>query len=578
MGEGTILVNSRRETETGEGTWSSRSWPPRTDRSEANCYARNYWHSPKAGLTIHPANRLPARALCPIVFGVRSRAEYACARVAGSLVASEVAGFAKTGGLADVAAALPRALASSATRSAIVMPFYAAVRRSGIPVERLPYSLPVPMGPKLLACRVFRATLPNSDVPVYLMEHSPYFDRDNPASGRSLYQDQLMAAVGSITPTTRSDTCLLSRAAFELIPHIGFSPDVIHANDWQTGLVPVLLSEVYRNQPGYQKLRSVFTIHNIAYQGVFNRPVMNITGLSPALYNPAQLEYNGYLSFLKGGIVFADAVTTVSPTYAREIQRAEFGYGLEGLLSLFTEAHAASSTAATTISGTRRPTAIGSPLYGRNRVREQAEVQGCAPATMLLARGAGDARTGHGGAAGEPEGDRPGAGGRTGVPRPRAVSWWSSARATRSIKLRCRHSGTGIPTGSASIWVSTMTWPTPSRPGRDLFLMPSRYEPCGLNQMYSLRYGTPPVVRSTGGLADTVVNATLENLADKRATGFTFQEYSARALYETVKWALTLYRDQPADFRQVVLTGMAQDWSWDRSAAAYEALYRRLGG
>jgi starch synthase len=114
--------------------------------------------------------------------------------------------------------------------------------------------------------------------------------------------------------------------------------------------------------------------------------------------------------------------------------------------------------------------------------------------------------------------------------------------------------------------------------GSDLFLMPSRYEPCGLNQMYSLRYGTPPVVRSTGGLADTVVNATLENMADKRATGFSFNDYTAGALYETVKWALTLYRDRPTDFQQIIQTGMAQDWSWDRSAAAYEALYRKVMG
>ena len=114
--------------------------------------------------------------------------------------------------------------------------------------------------------------------------------------------------------------------------------------------------------------------------------------------------------------------------------------------------------------------------------------------------------------------------------------------------------------------------------GSDLFLMPSRYEPCGLNQMYSLKYGTPPVVRTTGGLADTVVNATLENLADGRATGFSFNDYTASALYETVKWALTLYRDRPADFRQVVSTAMAQDWSWDRSAEAYVKLYQRVTG
>jgi starch synthase len=491
------------------------------------------------------------------------------------VLASEVAGFAKTGGLADVAAALPAALARMGHQVAVAMPLYASVRRSGAPVERTGIVLPVPMGPRVLACRLFRSQLPGSDVPVYLIEHEPYFDRDGPGSGRGLYQIQ--------SGGNRSDYAdnaerfvFFSRAAMELAPHLGFTPEIIHANDWQTGLVPVFLAESYRNQPGYQKVRSVFTIHNIAYQGIFNRPVMNITGLPPALFNPAQLEFHGFLNFLKAGIVFADAVTTVSPTYAREVQRAEFGYGLEGLLS-----------------------SLHSKLTGI--------VNGCdyehwdpsadkhilvpySPATVFenkpLCKADLQRRFG---LPEEPKAPVLGVVARLVVQK--GIDLIMSV-AQGFIDLGCQLVLLGDGDLAYHQQVQAFKDRHPDRvglflgfneglahvieAGADLFLMPSRYEPCGLNQMYSLRYGTPPVVRATGGLADTVVNATLENLADQRATGFAFNDYTPNALYETVKWALTLYRDRPADFRQIVLTGMAQDWSWNRSAAAYEALYRRV--
>jgi starch synthase len=494
------------------------------------------------------------------------------------LAASEVAGFAKTGGLADVAAALPRALARHGNTAAVVMPLYTAVRRSGMPIERTGAVLPVPVGGRTLACRVFRSRLPNSDVPVYLVEHQPFFERDDPAAGRGLYQQTMWGGYKADYPDNAERFTFLSRAALELVPHLGFTPDVIHANDWQTGLVPVFLAEAYRNQPGYQRVRSVFTIHNIAYQGMFSRDVMALTGLPGWLFNHNQLEYHGHMNFLKAGIVFADAVTTVSPTYAREIQTAEFGCGLEGLLA---GAHAK-------LSGIVN----GCDYDQWDPAHDRHIVAPFTPETVFEKKPLCKAdlqRRFH-----LPEDPKaPVLGMIARLVSQKGIDLVLGA-APGFLDLGCQIAILGEGDREFHDQLQAFQAKHPDRvglhlgfneglahvieAGADLFLMPSRYEPCGLNQMYSLRYGTPPVVRTTGGLADTVVNATGDNLADRRATGFAFTDYTASALYETVRWALAMYRDRPGEFRQIVLTAMAQDWSWDRSAAAYEALYRKVMG
>ena len=493
------------------------------------------------------------------------------------LAASEVVGFAKTGGLADVAGALPGALSRRGHHAAVVMPLYGAVRRSGRPVERTDIVLPVPLGNSVLACRVYRSLLPDSDVPVYLIEHPPFFERDESGSGRGLYQQQMGGGYKADYADNGERFIFFARAVLELVPHLGFPPDVIHANDWQTGLIPVLLNEAYRATPGYQRIRSVFTIHNIAYQGSFPRELMGLTRLPGWLYNPAQLEHYG-LNFLKAGAVFADAVNTVSPTYAREIQTVEYGYGLEGVLTSIhnklsgivngcdydhwnpaSDRHIAARYTPDTVFAKKPlckadlqrrfelPEDPTTPVLGMvARLVSQKGidlVMGAAPGFLdlgcqIVVLGDGD-----------PE-------------------YHDQLQAFRD-----RHPDrVGIYLGFNETLAHSV------EAGSDLFLMPSRYEPCGLNQMYSLKYGTLPVVRTTGGLADTVVNATEENLADGRATGFSFNDYTPSALFETVRWALTLLRERPADFRQVVRTAMAQDWSWDRSAEAYEKLYLKVLG
>lgn len=492
------------------------------------------------------------------------------------MASSEVAGFAKTGGLADVCGALPRALARHGNQVAVVMPFYNAVRRSGVPIEKTGITLPVPMADRVLACRVFRTYLPNSSVPVYLIEHPPFFERDDPTSGRSLYVQQMPGGYKADYPDNAERFIFFSRAVLETVPHLGFTPDVIHAHDWQAGLIPVYLSEAYRAKAGYQRTRSVFTIHNIAYQGQYPRDVMKLTGLPAWLFNPDQLEFHGHFNFMKAGIVFANAVNTVSPTYAREIQTPEFGCGLEGLLATVrgklsgivngadygewdpaADRHIATPYTAETVF--EKKPVCKADLQRRYKLPEDAD----APVLGVVAR----------------------------LVSQKGIDLILSA-ARGFLDLGCQMVFLGE--GDAEYHEQLKSFQAGHRDrvglylgyneglahaveaGSDLFLMPSRYEPCGLNQLYSLRYGTPPVVRRTGGLADTVVNATEENLAAGTATGFVFDAYTANALYETVRWALRLWRDRPDDFRQVVRTAMARDWSWDRSAGEYENLYRTV--
>lgn len=490
---------------------------------------------------------------------------------------SEVAGFAKTGGLADVSAALPRALARLGHQVAVVMPFYNSVRKSRSPVEKSSIVLPVPLGDRILACRLYRSTLANSSVPIYFVEHAPFFERDDPAAGRGLYQQTMPGGYKADYPDNAERFIFFCRAVLEAAPRLGFSPNILHLNDWQTGLAAVMLSQLYRPKPAYARLRSVFTIHNINYQGAFGREVLRLTGLPGWLFNPAQLEFHGFLNCMKAGIVFADAVNAVSPTYAREIQSSsEFGCGLEGLL------RSVSHKLCGIVNGVdydewdpaRDPRIAANydvhtvfekkPLCKADLQRRFHLPQN--PATPVLGVVAR-------------------------LVSQKGIDLILSA-APGFLDLGCQIVVLGEGDSEFHSQLRGFQARHPDKvglllgydettahiieAGADLFLMPSRYEPCGLNQIYSQKYGTPPVVRRTGGLADTVVNATEENIKAATATGFTFDAYSAHALYETVKWALTLYRHRPEDFRQIVRTAMIQDWSWDRSARAYEALYRKV--
>jgi starch synthase len=492
--------------------------------------------------------------------------------------ASEVAGFAKTGGLADVAAALPRALAKRGHECVVIMPYYRAVRFGARHHDRTHSVVPVKVGERMLACRLYRSPLNGHGAHVYFIDQPEYFDRDDSHQGRGLYQQTMPGGYKADYPDNAERFIFFSRAVLESAVALGFTPDIVHANDWQTGLVPVYLAEQFRSQPGWQSTRSVFTIHNIAYQGMFGGDVLRLTGLPGWLYNPKQLEYHGHFNLLKAGVVFADAVNTVSPTYSGEIQSAEYGCGLEGLLIEHRRKLTGIMNGADydEWSPARDPHLVAP--YDAETVFDQkpvnkAELQkrlhlpvdATRPLLGMVARL---------------------------VPQKGLDLVLSAAPGLLDLGCQLVFLGEGNPEyhnqlqglrdqhpAHVGIHLSyNDTLAHMIEAGSDLFLMPSRYEPSGLNQLYSMKYGTPPVVRRTGGLADSVVGATEETLAADVATGFSFDAYSANALYETVKWAVRLYRERPEDFRKIVRRAMAGDWSWSRSAVEYEALYQRIRG
>ncbi len=497
------------------------------------------------------------------------------------LAASEVVGFAKTGGLADVTGSLPRALARRGHDCAVILPLYRCARLGKVPLTPTPHRLAVPVNGRTVSARLWRATLPDSDVPAYLIDEPGYFDRDDPAQGRGLYQFTLPGGQKKDYADNCERFVFFSRAVLEALPLLDFWPEVLHANDWQTGLVPVYLRELYANprgtaDPRYRKVRTLLTVHNLAYQGLFWHWDMNLTGLDWSLYNHRQLEFHGMLNLLKGGIVFADLINTVSPTYAREIQTPYFGCGLQGVLSersrdlygivngvdydvwnpATDRAIAANYTAETVREGKaackaalqdrfRLPARPATPLLGVvARLAEQKGIDLIAGAAerllhedvQLVVLGDGDV-----------------------------------VYQQMLTRLRERHPDKmGLYLGFDEALAHQI------EAGSDAFLMPSIYEPSGLNQLYSMRYGTPPVVRATGGLADTVVDCTPQTLAADAATGFSFGPPAVDVFLDTVRRALALYHDRPDDWLRVVRCGMRQDWSWDRSAAEYERLYHAL--
>lgn len=491
------------------------------------------------------------------------------------LAASEVAGFAKTGGLADVAAALPRALARRGHSVSIIMPLYGAVRRGGHHIADTGLEYWIPIWDRTIHGRLKRTTLPGSDVPVYLVEQPDYFERDDAGRGWGLYQHAGHDGHKRDYQDNAERYIFFGRAVMETLVRLDPRPEILHCNDWQTGLLPVYWKEMYgRHEP--HRVRSLLTIHNIAYQGQFSGAVMAATGLRPSLFNSDQLEFYGNLSFLKAGCVFADALNTVSPRYAQEIQTPEFGCGMEGLLaarrhSLWgivngvdygewdpsIDRHIPVQYSPETVF-THKPL-CKEALQRELGLPERADV----PMLAIVARLA----------------DQKGIG---------LVTY--AAHELLSNDLQLVVLGEGDPGLQHQLRDIQSRYPGKVglrlsfdeglahriEAGADIFLMPSKYEPSGLNQLYSLRYGTVPVVRSTGGLADTITDCTDETLAAGTATGFRFGPFNSHSMLEAIWRALSIWQRQPDVWRQIVLTGMRQDWSWNRSAAEYEDIYRRL--
>jgi starch synthase len=478
-------------------------------------------------------------------------------------VASEVAPFAKTGGLADVCGALPIELARQGHNVAVMMPAYRQVKQSGQPIEPLGVKFDIPIGNKIVRGRLLRSVLPGSDVPIFFVEQDDYFDRPE------LYR---------VKGEDYKDNCerfvFFCRAALESIRLLNLPVDVIHCHDWQTGLIPAYLHVEYLHCHGYEQVASLLTIHNMAYQGIFWHWDMLLTGLDWKYFNYNQMEFYGKLNLLKTGIVFADGLTTVSPRYAEEIRTEAFGCGLEGVLEQRGEALSGiiNGVDYTIWNPATDPHLadkfsvdnwqIGKPQCKAALQRELGLPE--SPRTPLIAL----------------------------VGRLADQKGWDLVvevmrRWVLEMDVQWAILGTGEPFYHEVLGELSRNHPhrVAARlefsdelahrieAGADLFLMPSRYEPCGLNQLYSLKYGTVPVVHATGGLADSVCDATSENLAAGRATGFQFHEPTAVALEQTLRRAIETYWQDSAIWQQLVETGMRQDWSWGTSARHYTEAY-----
>ncbi len=482
------------------------------------------------------------------------------------LASSEAVPFSKTGGLADVSSALAKALRQLGHDVWLIVPHYPKVKTGGpVPeVQQTGRRIEVPVGQQRRTGMLLKSQLPDCDVPVFLIDQADYFHR------AELYRES-----GQDYKDNCARFVFFSRAVLEVARSLELRPDILHAHDWQTGLIPALLAIEGKSTIGFEKTKSVFTIHNMAFQGQFWHWDMLLTGLSWKYFNWKQMEFYDHLNLLKTGIVFADAITTVSPTYAQEIQTSEFGCGLEGVLS------SRSANLIGILNGV--DTDIWNPETDKSlpaNYSAESYSKGKAACKAQLQK-------------------------RLGLPvRPDVPLFGIISRLTdqKGFDLICDGAAElmkfdlqlcilGSGEANYEKKLQDLAREHPNRvsltigfnddlahqieAGSDLFLMPSRYEPCGLNQMYSLRYGTVPVVRAVGGLADSVVDATEWNLASGKATGFRFSDYDTRELLRQVTRAVDFFGDRDR-WPRLVRTGMQQDWSWKRSAAEYASLYERL--
>jgi starch synthase len=474
------------------------------------------------------------------------------------IVASEVHPFAKVGGLADVVFALCRELRHIGHDARIVMPRYTAIDNTKFNVQPCLGTMGVWMGDMEEWCSVFMTTL--EGVPVYFIEHQLYFSRDG------IYHDNTMADYDD-NPRRFG---FLSRAALQLCKDIGFKPDIVHAHDWQTALIPAYLKLWHWNDRQLGAAASVLTMHNIAHQGIYPKSHLPYLGLGRHNFTPDKFESFDKINFLKGGIYYADFITTVSPTFAHEITAPFGGFGLAPYLSL-------------------RAGAFKGILNGIDETLWNPQTDRLLPSNYSAASLAGkrvckahlqktfDLKA-------DPSIALIGVIGRFVTQKGFDLFAKTIERIVQNMVVQFAILGSGenhlecyfgdLPKRYGTTIGSYIGFDDPRahliEAGSDFFLMPSIFEPCGLTQMYSQNYGTLPIVRATGGLDDTVDQY---NEATGEGTGFKFRDATEDALYYTVGWAISTYYDRPAHMQKMISTAMSRDFSWKRQAHEYETTY-----
>ncbi len=482
-------------------------------------------------------------------------------------LSSEVFPFAKTGGLADVASALPQALKEIGNDVRLAIPRYGFVNERKFRIHEIIRlkDIDIPIGKKNAKLNVKSSFLigERTKVQIYFIDSSEFFGR------AGIYQD----------PKTKKDYpdnderfIFYSRGIFEILKRLGWAPHIIHCNDWQTGLVPAYLKTIYSKDPFFRNIKTVFTIHNVAYQGNFPKEMFTKTGLPEEVFTPDTAEFYDKMSFMKAGLVYSDYITTVSQTYAKEISESEeYGFGMEGLLkkrkkfftgivngidySIWdpdTDQYIPFKYSVKTLDAKvenkkyllkrfNKKFDPQTPLIGMvSRLVEQKGIDLVIEAfpeimkmnAQVIILGTGEKQ------------------------------YHSKLEA-----LAKKYSDKFILQLAYDDELSHLI-----EGASDIFLMPSKFEPCGLNQLYSLKYGTIPVVRKTGGLADTVKEV---NPQKGSGTGFFFDDYKAAEMVKAVAKAIALFGDQK-NWQKIMRNDMAEDYSWTNSARQYAELYTKI--
>lgn len=468
-------------------------------------------------------------------------------------ITSECVPFAKTGGLADVAGSLPKALSGIGVDARVFMPRYGGVTLDESTPKLCDFT--IRLGKKKMFGSIHEGRAPNGTI-VYFLDQPYYFDRP-----------ELYVENGRDYPDNAERFIFFVRAAVEFIRKKSFVPDVAHINDWFTGLFPVVTNTVFGKDALISPIATVITLHNMAYQGIFDRHFMDVAGLHPSLFRMDTFEYYGKMNFLKAGLVFSEKISAVSPRYAEEIQTPEFGHGLEGVLE-----HRKADIAGI-INGVDYD--IWNPetdshiarTYGRENLGGKAECKSELQRLNNL-----------------PFSDAPLLGMVSRIVEQKGfdllVACFERIMDTGSQFVLL---GSGEPALQEKLMSFARRYPLQVginlafseelarkiEAGCDIYLMPSRFEPCGLNQLYSLKYGSVPVVRAVGGLADTVREW---DFGSKEGTGFVFEEYNPGAFMAAVERAQAVFAKKK-DWEKLVRNGMSEDWSWARSAAEYRSLY-----
>jgi starch synthase len=466
------------------------------------------------------------------------------------MIASEATPFAKTGGLADVLGSLPQALVRQGVEAAVILPRYRTVSLDG--AEKVSENLALHPGWMTFNGDIWQRDI--EGVPYFLVDCPPLFDRDG-----------IYGNYGGDFGDNHIRFAALCHAAFGVGRRL-FRPEIIHMHDWQAGLAAIYLHIYYSADPLFHGLKSIMTIHNLGYQGRFPSRILSDIGVPREMFRPDTVEFYGDVNLLKTGIVYADRITTVSPTYAKEIQTPEFGEGLDGLLRARTgQLHGILngcdySTWNPEVDPLIPARYSANDLSGKKTCKRALLEEFGLPADDL---------------------DTPVVGIVSRFAKQKGFDLIAAISGELyDIDLKMVVLGSGDPEYQQLF--RRMAEQRPEKfgvkvaydervahlveAGSDLFLMPSLYEPCGLNQMYSLRYGTLPLVRATGGLADTVDDE----------TGFLFWGYESGQLLNGLLFALDVYRNQPEHWRRMMRTAMSRDYSWDASAREYAELYGEL--